>query len=337
MIEQPAITVIDGAIDHSDRATNKNLILFQSRTSENQEERTPAHKCGEPATQLPPLRFLQSSTSKTPQRTKKPTLPRSRLAPSEQIHLPHPQPPPQRGGELFAHFQTIEQTTTQNQTPPPRHGHPKTAQGQPQYRPTQKQGEKEDDTTGRPSRGRQPRARSHLFLTALPSFKADVRLKAGCGPSALDEAPLRSASYPTPQFRSPPPSPKHPLRVTERPLERTKPPRQYRCTSGAVPSPQNGSHEPRGRMQNNIRPLTPTARPVLQPASRLQPTKTSPHRRRRHPQPPPQAPKRRNMPLPALKLPPQITEQHLLTMREARITQHPNRDATRRQGKTPKN
>lgn len=124
--------------------------------------------------------------------------------PRSRSTYPTPSPSPQRGGELFAHFQTIEQTTTQNKTPPPRHGHPKTAQGQPQYRPTQKQGEKEDDTTDRPSRGRQPRARSHLFLTALSSFKADVRLKAGCGPSALDEAPLRSASYPTPQFRSPP-------------------------------------------------------------------------------------------------------------------------------------
>nr|DAW73841.1 MAG TPA: hypothetical protein [Caudoviricetes sp.] len=37
--------MIAGASDHSDRAANKSLYLLQSRTTENQEERSPAHEC----------------------------------------------------------------------------------------------------------------------------------------------------------------------------------------------------------------------------------------------------------------------------------------------------
>lgn len=47
---------------------------------------------------------------------------------------------------------------------------------------------------------------------------------------------------PLPPGSGPPPSPQHPLRLTVRPLERTKPPRQHRSTSRAASGPQNRLH-----------------------------------------------------------------------------------------------
>nr|DAI00939.1 MAG TPA: hypothetical protein [Caudoviricetes sp.] len=47
--------MIAGTIDHSDRATNKSLNPLQSRTTENQEARTPAHRRGKPDPKLFPL------------------------------------------------------------------------------------------------------------------------------------------------------------------------------------------------------------------------------------------------------------------------------------------
>lgn len=47
---------------------------------------------------------------------------------------------------------------------------------------------------------------------------------------------------PLPPSSGPPPSPQHPLRLAVRPLERTKPPRRHRSTSGAVSGPQNRLH-----------------------------------------------------------------------------------------------
>lgn len=53
-------------------------------------------------------------------------------------------------------------------------------------------------------------------------------------------ATLRFLPLP-PKFRSTP-SPQHPLRLTVRPLERTKPPHRHRSTSGAASGPQNRLH-----------------------------------------------------------------------------------------------
>nr|DAS59446.1 MAG TPA: hypothetical protein [Caudoviricetes sp.] len=128
--------MIAGTIDHSDRATNKSLNPFQSRTSENQEARTPAHKRGEPTPKLSPLRDSLKLQQARPHR--EPRSPRSReAAPPPRSRSTRPTPAPQRkkeGGALCTLFKPLNKQPSKTHTTT---GHPKTAQGQPQYRPSQ--------------------------------------------------------------------------------------------------------------------------------------------------------------------------------------------------------
>lgn len=80
-----------------------------------------------------------------------------------------------------------------------------------------------------------------IFVLASSSLKetlafAGMRAFGPVGSSAT----LRF--LPLPPSSGPPPSPQHPLRLTVRPLERTKPPHQHRSTSRAASGPQKRLH-----------------------------------------------------------------------------------------------